>query len=78
MEACSGDGSRPAIRSVSSGSASIRIRWRRRTRSRKTFVVIRCSQPSKDPGWKVSSERKTRMKVSWVMSSASWALPDSR
>jgi hypothetical protein len=32
------------------GSASKRMRARRRTRSRNRFVVIRCSQPSNVPG----------------------------
>jgi hypothetical protein len=46
--------------------------------SRKRLVVMRCSQPSKVPGEKSASERKTRTKVSWVRSSASCGLPESR
>ena len=46
-----GPGSRLAIRlPASSGRASKRIRCLRRILSRKTLVVIRCSQPSKVPG----------------------------
>src|SRR3954453_14764091 len=46
--------------------------------SRNRFVVIRCSQPSKVPGEKSASDRNTRTNVSWVRSSASCALPESR
>lgn len=50
----------------------------RRTMSRKRFVVMRCSQPSKVPGVYVDSERKTRTKTSCVRSSASCWLPVRR
>ena len=46
------------------GSASKRMRARRRTMSREGLVVIRCSQPSKVPGEKSASERNTRTNVS--------------
>src|SRR3954453_20268251 len=75
---CSGAGVVPGNRSVSSGSASNRIRCRRRTMSRNRFVVIRCNQPSTVPGAKSASERNTRTNVSWVRSSASCWLPESR
>ena len=47
---CSGSGPPPGRRSESSGRPSIRNRARRRTMSRKRFVVMRCNQPSKVPG----------------------------
>src|SRR5215211_2639090 len=75
---CSGDGALPGNRSVSSGSASNRIRCRRRTMSRNRFVVIRCNQPSNVPGEKSANERNTRTNVSWVRSSASCWFPDNR
>ncbi len=79
LKCWAGLGSREASRSAaSSPSASKRMRWRRRTMSRKRLVVIRCSQPSNVPGVYVDSERKTRTKTSWVRSSASCWLPVSR
>ena len=73
-----GLGEEPVSRSVSSGSASNRIRARRRTMSRNRFVVIRCNHPSNVPGVYCASDRNTRTNVSCVRSSASCALPDNR